>query len=125
MTAQLSSPTSRRGKRFSQLVEEAQTRIEELSVGELKQWIKAKPDLVVLDVREPTETAQGTIPQALTIPRGVLEAQIDRLVPDQDSLIVAYCAGGNRSALAADTLQTMGYTQVYSLIGGWNAWIND
>lgn len=113
---------TRRGKRFAQLVQEAKGRIQEVSVDTLQQWqAEAKP-MVIIDVREPEDYAKGHIPGARLIPRGELELDIDEQVPDQDTCIVLNCGGGSRSALAADTLQQMGYSAVYSLTGGWRAW---
>ena len=76
----------------------------------------------MLDCREPNETNLGRIPGAVVIPRGTLETKIEAVVPRERALII-YCAGGNRSALAADTLQQMGYTNVASMAGGWGAWV--
>ena len=77
---------------------------------------------LVLDVREPDEYEQGALPDALHIPRGQLETNIEGRVPDHDAPIMIYCAGGTRSAFAAKTLQDLGYTNVTSLIGGFNRW---
>lgn len=114
--------TARRGKSFRDLVNEAKTRIQEVSVEELQAWKTQGKPFLLLDIREPEDFAQGHVPGAVNIPRGILELEIDDLVNnDQDKLIVAYCGGGSRSALATDTLQTMGYSQVYSLAGGFRA----
>jgi rhodanese-related sulfurtransferase len=116
------SPTTRRGKRFKDLVQEAKTRIQELSADELKQWQAEGKSFTLIDVREPSDYGEGHIEGALNIPRGLLELDIDEVVPDQDAVIIAYCGGGSRSALSADTLQVMGYTHVYSLAQGWRGW---
>lgn len=76
----------------------------------------------LIDVREPDETASGVVAGSLVIPRGLLELQIDSKLPDRERTIVVMCAGGTRSALAAQTLQHMGYSSVVSLAGGFNAW---
>ena len=76
----------------------------------------------LIDVREPDETSAGSIAGALIIPRGMLELQIEGKVVDPDQTLVVMCAGGTRSALAAQTLQSMGFTSVVSLAGGFNAW---
>ncbi len=115
---------TRRGKTFRDLVMEAKGQIQETDVAGLKQLMAADPKVVVLDVREPADFEAGHIPGAVHVSRGMLELEIDELVPDQDAKIVAYCGGGSRSALAAQTLQTMGYENVYSLAGGWRAWSN-
>jgi len=78
-----------------------------------------------LDVRELDEYEQGTIPGALFVPRGHLEAQIENRIPDHDRAVVIYCAGGTRSAFAAETLQTLGYTDVVSMAGGFGRWKNE
>jgi molybdopterin/thiamine biosynthesis adenylyltransferase/rhodanese-related sulfurtransferase len=78
-----------------------------------------------LDVRELDEYEQGTIPGALFVPRGHLEAQIENRIPDHDRAVVIYCAGGTRSAFAAETLQTLGYTNVVSMAGGFGRWKNE
>jgi rhodanese-related sulfurtransferase len=112
----------RRGKTFQQLVAEAKGEIREITAPELKQWFTEGKDLVLVDVREPMEYQNGHIGNAVNIPRGLLELQIDEVVADQDKSIVMYCGGGSRSALAAQTLKTMGYDQVYSLQGGYRFW---
>jgi molybdopterin/thiamine biosynthesis adenylyltransferase/rhodanese-related sulfurtransferase len=76
----------------------------------------------VIDVREQDEVDQGTIPEAIHIPRGYLELRVEQAVPDKDTPVVIYCAGGTRSLLAAKSLQELGYTDVASLGGGFNAW---
>lgn len=117
---------TRRGKTFQDLCREAKSRIHEISKEELQSWLDSKKaggkKFVLLDVRETPEFEAAAIPGAIHISRGVLEINIDDAVPDQDQTIVLYCGGGNRSALAADTLQQMGYESVYSLIGGWRGW---
>ena len=113
---------SSRGKTFQELVQEAKSRIREISQEELKQWLAENKDVVLLDVREPEDFKAGAIPGAVNLPRGILELEIDDVVPNQDKTVVAYCGGGSRSALAADTLQVMGYENVYSLQGGWRQW---
>ncbi len=77
---------------------------------------------MVLDVREPDEYEQGALPGAIHIPRGHLESQVEGKITDHDAHIVVYCAGGTRSAFAADTLAQLGYTDVVSVVGGFNKW---
>jgi molybdopterin/thiamine biosynthesis adenylyltransferase/rhodanese-related sulfurtransferase len=81
-----------------------------------------RPATIVLDVREPDEYEQGALPGAIHIPRGHLESQVEGRVPDHDAHLVVYCAGGTRSAFAADTLGQLGYTDVVSVVGGFNKW---
>ncbi len=102
----------------------AQTKkqIKEISVEQLKTKIDKKEDLLVIDVREKEETEGGVIPGAKHIPRGFLELKIENAEPNHQRQIVLNCAGGNRSALAAKSLQDLGYTNVTSLKGGYGAW---
>lgn len=107
---------------FVALAQAAQKRIKEISVAELKGRIGASSNTIVIDVREREELVSGAIPGAYYISRGVIEASIERVVPDKNTCIVLYCSGGYRSALAADNLQLMGYDNVYSLSGGYVEW---
>lgn len=116
--------TTQRGKTFKDLVTEAKTRINEVSQEEFKEWHANNEDMVIIDVRESHNYSEGCIDRAISLSRGILELEIDEIVPNQDAKIVAYCGGGSRSALAADTLQVMGYNNVYSLAGGWRQWNN-
>jgi rhodanese-related sulfurtransferase len=108
-------------KSGSDLIAEAKSRIRESSVDELRATLGKPGAPMVLDVREPAETNLGRIPGAIVIPRGTMETKVEAVVP-RDARLVIYCASGNRSALAADTLQQMGYANVSSLKGGWGAW---
>jgi len=107
-----------------QLVQLAKSEITEISAQELKQRLQKHEDLTLVDVREREEFVQGHIPAATFIPRGYLELQIEQHQSDRDKPVVVYCAGGVRSALAARNLKEMGYTNVISLIGGFNGWKN-
>lgn len=102
------------------LIAEAKTRIKEIDAAHAIVQQK-KGDSVFLDVREPAEWNLGHVPGAVHVPRGQLEGKIEGLI-GRDSNVVIYCAGGSRSALAADTLQQMGYQRVASLEGGFRAW---
>jgi len=84
---------------------------------------RRREHIVFLDVREPNETNLGRIPGALLISRGNLESKVEVLVP-RDAIVVVYCANGNRSAFAADTMDTMGYRSVSSLRGGFRGWVD-
>jgi len=106
---------------FMKLVDEAKKEIKEIDVQELRQMLKAG-GFTLIDVREAQEVMRGKIDGAVPIPRGVLELQIDQVTSNFDEPIVLYCGGGNRSALAAQSLKKMGFTNVSSLIGGWRAW---
>ena len=106
---------------YRDLLRAAKARIREVDTAGAETEI-ARPDTVVLDVREPDEYEQGAIPGAIHIPRGHLESQVEAKVPDHDAHIVIYCAGGNRSAFGAETLAQLGYTDVVSMTGGFNKW---
>jgi molybdopterin/thiamine biosynthesis adenylyltransferase/rhodanese-related sulfurtransferase len=106
---------------FRELLKDAKDRITEIDTAGAEADV-AKPGTVVLDVREPDEYEQGAIPGALHIPRGHLESQVEGRILDRDAHIVVYCAGGTRSAFAADTLTQLGYTDVSSMAGGFNRW---
>jgi rhodanese-related sulfurtransferase len=108
------------GPRFEKLASEAKTRIEEVSVAQAAERQAAGAQLI--DVRETEEFSQGHAPGALHLSKGMLEVKIEQHVPDPAAAIVLYCGGGNRSALAADALQNMGYTNVSSMSGGFSAW---
>jgi len=99
----------------------ARARITEVTPGEAAAQL-SKPGVVALDVREPDEFQQGALKGAVHIPRGYLEIQVAGKVPEPTTPLVVYCAGGTRSAFAADTLAQLGYTDVVSMQGGFNRW---
>ncbi len=107
-------------KEFLQIAEAAKSRITEVSVEETLEKVKAGAALI--DVREDNEYAAGHAAGATHIGRGVIERDILGKFPDKDAELILYCGGGYRSALAADNLQRMGYTNVLSMAGGWTAW---
>ena len=104
------------------LIADAKTRIREVSAPEVKRMIEKNEKTIYLDVREPNEWNLGHLPKAMHIPRGTLETKVEQAIP-RDAHVVIYCAGGNRSALAADTMQQMGYRNVSSMAGGWRSWV--
>ena len=110
-------------KTYYDLVREAKTRVAEVTAAESMKLQKDSPGTVMLDCREPNEAALGTIAGAVVIPRGLLESNIER-VASRDQKVIVYCAGGNRSALAADTLREMGYKDVATMAGGFRAWVD-
>lgn len=116
------APTTMTYKTYHDLVAEAKTRIREISPADSIALHSRRDGTVFIDVREPNEWNLGYIPGARHIPRGNLESGIERCA-DRDQRIVLYCASGNRTALAADTLQQMGYTNVESLAGGFRGWV--
>ncbi|WP_437300879.1 molybdopterin-synthase adenylyltransferase MoeB [Sorangium sp. So ce426] len=107
---------------YSDLISDVRKSIRELSLTELKRRLDDKVPMVLLDVREKEEYRAGFIPGAISIPRGFLEIQVEQRLPDKSAHIVAYCAGGTRSALAAKTLQELGYTNVESANPGFTRW---
>lgn len=110
-------------KTYRELVAEAKTRVREVTVDDVMQMRAAGESAIILDIREESEWAAGHMPDAYHLGRGVLEVKAHQVLPDLDAPIVLYCAGGNRSALAADVMQVMGYTSVASMTGGWRAWM--
>lgn len=107
---------------WKRLVAEAKQEIQEIDAPELKRMQEERERFELIDVREPEEVAQGTIPGAASIPRGMLEYKIDDVTANKDAKIVLYCGGGGRSALAAASLKKMGFRNVMSLAGGYKGW---
>jgi rhodanese-related sulfurtransferase len=121
LPAQTGSPTVRAagsGAYFQTLVREAKTRIREIDASQLAMLQKANPSPVLVDVREDNEWDKSRIPGAIHVGRGVLEVNIESRVPQKSTPLVVYCQGGGRSAVSADVLAKMGYTNVSSLAGG-------
>jgi rhodanese-related sulfurtransferase len=108
---------------FLKLVEEAKSRVREITVPEYVEWRDQGRQHILIDTREESEWNSGRIPGAIHLCKGIIERDIERLVPDTDATLVLYCGGGYRSALAADNLQKMGYTSCISLAGGWRDWV--
>ena len=109
--------------RFLALVNDAKKRIKETNVADMKRRMDAGEKIALVDVREESEWAQGHLPGAIHLGKGIIERDIEQHVPDANAKIVLYCGGGFRSALTADNLQKMGYTNVESMDGGWKGWI--
>ena len=107
---------------FLKVVNDAKSRIREVTVDETKQRMKANPDAKLIDVREDNEWEASHAAGADHLGKGIIERDIEATVPDKAAELILYCGGGFRSALAADVLQTMGYTNVFSMAGGWKAW---
>ena len=107
---------------FLQLVADAKSRVREADVHEVKKRLDAGEKLILVDVREESEWARGHLPGAIHLGKGIIERDIEQSVPDHAAPLVLYCGGGFRSALAADNLQKMGYTNVISMDGGWRGW---
>ena len=107
---------------FLKLVNDAKSRIREVSVDETQQRLKENPDAKLIDVREDNEWQAAHAAGAEHLGKGIIERDIEEKVPDKKTELILYCGGGYRSALAADVLQRMGYTNVFSMAGGWKAW---
>jgi rhodanese-related sulfurtransferase len=107
---------------FLQLVQEAKARVKQFSIDQFLAKLQAGERFVLLDVREDSEWAGGHLPSAHHMGKGIIERDIEQALPEKDTSIVLYCGGGFRSALTADNLQKMGYTNVASLDGGWRGW---
>ena len=108
---------------FLKIVNDAKTRIREVTVEQTRQRLSANPDHTkLIDVREDNEWEAGHAAGATHLGKGIIERDIEAQVPDKSTELILYCGGGFRSALAADVLQQMGYTNVYSMAGGWKAW---
>jgi rhodanese-related sulfurtransferase len=108
---------------FLRLVNESRARVRETNVPEVKKRMDAGEKFTVVDVREDNEWARGHLPGAIHMGRGVIERDIETQFPDKKTELVLYCGGGFRSALSADNLQKMGYTNVISMDGGWRGWL--
>jgi molybdopterin/thiamine biosynthesis adenylyltransferase/rhodanese-related sulfurtransferase len=107
---------------YSDLIAQARKNTKEVSLDALKQRLEKREPLTLLDVREKEEYRAGFIPGAISLPRGFLEIQVESKLPDKNAKIVAYCAGGTRSALAAVTLKDLGYTNVETANPGFTRW---
>jgi rhodanese-related sulfurtransferase len=108
--------------RFLKIVDEARSRIRETNVDEVKKRMDQGDKFLLVDVREESEFAKDHLPGAIHLGKGVIERDIEGKVPKLDTEMVLYCGGGFRSALAADNLQKMGYTNVISMDGGIRGW---
>jgi rhodanese-related sulfurtransferase len=108
--------------RFLKIVDDAKTRVRETNVEEVKKKMDGGGKFVLVDVREESEFAKDHLPGAIHLGKGIIERDIEARVPDLGAEIVLYCGGGFRSALAADNLQKMGYTNVISMDGGIRDW---
>jgi rhodanese-related sulfurtransferase len=107
---------------FLNLVNDAKSRIKETRIHEVKQWQDAGEQFYLVDTREDREWERGHVAGAIHLSKGIIERDIENAIPDRSAKIVLYCGGGFRSALAADNLQKMGYTNAISMDGGWREW---
>ena len=107
---------------FLKLVNDAKSRVREVTVAETQQRMREKKDVKLIDVREDNEWNEAHAAGAIHLGKGIIERDIEKTVPDKDAELILYCGGGYRSALATDAIQKMGYTNVFSMAGGWKAW---
>ena len=108
---------------FLKLVNDAKKRVKETNVADVKRRIDGGEKFLLVDVREDNEWARGHLPGAVHLSKGIIERDIEQTVPDTNSKLVLYCGGGFCSALVAENLQKMGYTNVESMDGGWKGWV--
>jgi rhodanese-related sulfurtransferase len=107
---------------FLKLVEEVMPRIREVATDEVLAMLDNNESFVLIDVREDREWQAARIKGAVHMARGIIERDIENDIPDKAAKLVLYCGGGYRSALSADSLQKMGYSNVFSMAGGWREW---
>src|SRR5215467_997109 len=109
--------------KFLKLVNESKAKVKETNVADVKRRMDAGEKLLLVDVREDNEWANGHLPGAVHMGRGIIERDIESAIPDTNAKMILYCGGGFRQALVADNLQKMGYTNVESMDGGWKGWV--
>jgi len=109
-------------KGFQDLVADAKKKITEISPTDAAAKAKSSSDTVIVDVRDKDEFDESHIPDALQMSRGTIEFEVEDKFPDRNTTIICHCGGGGRSALAAESLQKMGYKNVRSMAGGFKAW---
>jgi len=114
--------THQHSPRFLKIVEDARSRIREISIDEVQAKLQAGEKFMLVDVREESEYAKDHLPGAIHLGKGIIERDIEERVPDPSTPMVLYCGGGFRSALAADNLQEMGFRNVLSMDGGIREW---
>ncbi len=107
---------------FVAIVNDARTRIQECTVQDVKRWLDARESFHLIDVREESEWSRGRLTSAQHLGKGIIERDVETRFPEKSAKLVLYCGGGYRSALAADNLQKMGYTNVISMDGGFTGW---
>lgn len=107
---------------FLAIVNDARSRVTECTVADVEAWQAANEAFRLVDVREESEWNRGHLPGAEHLGKGIIERDVEEQIPDQGEKIVLYCGGGYRSALSADNLQKMGYTNVISMDGGFRSW---
>ncbi len=108
--------------RFLTIVEDARSRVQEVTVDDVRRKLDCGEMFHLVDVREDHEWAKGHLPKATHLGKGIIERDIETAIPAPTAEIILYCGGGYRAALAADNLQKMGYANVYSMQGGYRGW---
>jgi rhodanese-related sulfurtransferase len=114
--------THQHSPRFLRIVEDAKSRVHEISVDQVRVKLQGGENFMLVDVREESEYAKDHLPGAIHLGKGIIERDIEERVPDPHTPMVLYCGGGFRSALAADNLQKMGFCNVLSMDGGIREW---
>jgi rhodanese-related sulfurtransferase len=107
---------------FEKICDDARKRIKEVSVQNVKKELGANQSFILIDVREDHEWLEGHIPEAIHLGKGIIERDIEERVPNKNSVLILYCGGGYRSALAAESIQRMGYKNIQSMAGGIRVW---
>lgn len=120
----MSTPAKHHSAGFLALVTDAKSRVKEIDIEEYRRKAVSGEEFLTIDVREESEWAAGHAAGAIHLGKGIIERDIETRIPDKAGALVLYCGGGYRSALAADALQKMGYSNVLSLDGGWRAYEN-
>lgn len=108
--------------KFQQRVMDCKQKVKCTDVHTVYERMQAGDNFYLVDTREESEWARGSLPHAAHLSKGVLEVKIENAIPDTDAKIILYCGGGSRSAIAAESLQQMGYTNVVSMDGGFRGW---
>src|ERR1051325_6085576 len=114
--------TMKHSEGFLKIVDDAKTRVKEVTVEQTRARLSANRDALLVDVREDHEWTDSHAAGAIHLGKGIIERDVEMTVPDKATELILYCGGGFRSALAADVLQNMGFTNVFSMAGGWKAW---
>ena len=109
---------------FLKLVQDAKKRVKETNAPDVKRRVDAGEKLLLIDVREDNEWAKGHLPSAMHLGRGIIERDIEQRIQDAGAKLILYCGGGFRSALVAENLQKMGYSNIESMDGGWKGWLD-
>jgi rhodanese-related sulfurtransferase len=117
----MSTQPKQHSSAFLALVNDAKTRVKEINIDQYKEMVASGDPHMLVDIREDHEWSAGHVVGAVHLGKGIIERDIEKTAPERDTKLVLYCGGGFRSALAAEALQKMGYTQAISLDGGWRA----